>query len=114
MPRRLAIRSIVKHPRLGGVNWYSIPGLPKPTISFTQIGSWLLAVGLSLVARGSQLAAIFSLSSRSSRPSQPFRVYPCLWHPPRPPLHLRSPAYPSQLLHVHPEFPSPPPPPRTP
>jgi hypothetical protein len=27
------------------VNWYSIPGLPKPTISFTQIRSWLLAAG---------------------------------------------------------------------
>src|ERR1039458_9221423 len=43
IPRPLAIRSIVKNPRLCGVNWYSIPGLPKPTISFTRIRSSLLA-----------------------------------------------------------------------
>src|ERR1700688_2475290 len=36
IPRSLAIRSIAKNPRLCGVNWYSIPGLPKPTISFTH------------------------------------------------------------------------------
>src|SRR5208282_4060677 len=43
IPSPLAIRSIVRNPRLCGVNWYSIPGLPKPTISFTQIRSSLFA-----------------------------------------------------------------------
>src|ERR1700722_9340406 len=34
-PQSFAMRSIVRKPRLCGVNWYSIPGLPNPTISFT-------------------------------------------------------------------------------
>src|SRR5262249_25728019 len=40
----LASRSTVRKPRLCGVNWYSIPGLPRPTISFT-LGSWLSDFG---------------------------------------------------------------------
>src|SRR5271168_4255956 len=63
IPRPLAIRSIVKNPRLCGVNWYSIPGLPKPTISFTLIGSQPLAISRRLkpTANGHQLFLIFLL-----------------------------------------------------
>src|SRR5436853_5807070 len=41
------MRSMLRKPRLCGVNWYSIPGLPSPTISFTL---QLLAVSLQLSA----------------------------------------------------------------
>src|SRR5437879_8581846 len=42
-PHCWARRSMVRNPKLCGVNWYSIPGLPRPTISFTRVSSWLLA-----------------------------------------------------------------------
>src|SRR6202035_5374056 len=53
IPRPLAIRSMVKNPRLWGVNWYSIPGLPKPTISFTRISSQPSALSPQLKASAS-------------------------------------------------------------
>src|SRR5882724_4919876 len=34
-PQSFAKRSMVRKPRLCGVDWYSVPGLPNPTISFT-------------------------------------------------------------------------------
>ncbi len=34
-PQCSANRSTARNPRLCGVNWYSMPGLPSPTISFT-------------------------------------------------------------------------------
>src|SRR5690242_4833533 len=37
--QRSARRSTVRNPRLWGVNWYSMPGLPSPTISFTRYPS---------------------------------------------------------------------------
>src|SRR3984957_720324 len=63
IPSPLAIRSIVKNPRLCGVNWYSIPGLPKPTISLTLIGSQPSALSRRLkpTARGQKLFLVFLL-----------------------------------------------------
>src|ERR1700691_5273528 len=63
IPSPLAIRSIVKKPRLCGVNWYSIPGLPKPTISFTLISSQPSAISRQLkpTVNSQQLFLIFLL-----------------------------------------------------
>src|SRR5437868_10574925 len=41
MPLRSANRSSAKKPTLCGVNWYSMPGLPNPTISFTSRKSFV-------------------------------------------------------------------------
>ena len=66
-PHCSAIRSTARKPMLCGVNWYSMPGLPSPTISFTPPTS----------------------SSRTSRPSRPCRPSR------RQQLRLRRPACPS-------------------
>lgn len=72
-----ASRSMTRKPMLWRVNWYSRPGLPRPTISHTKLRE------IALVIRILPLLPSFLL-----QPPQPPRQAPPLllpWRPPRSP-----------------------------